>query len=175
MAMCKKLATSTCDSSDSVAPTNINGTEKESELADLEKIMNSFESKERVIGMIVKCDMDSLRGISDSPPRIMLGYMNTVPMTNKNCSITPDSVVQTNTGTDETSTKDNNNNTRQNTKAEEQTPRKLTGVTDKNNTSTGLTDIKVDSVVHRELAGVTQNTIVSIDITNMTDLLTKNN
>ena len=175
MAMHKKLATSTCDLSDSVMPTNINGTEKESELADLEKIMDSLESKERVIGTIVKCDTDSLRGISDSPPRITLGYMNTVPMTNKNCSITPDSVVQTNTGTDETSTKDNNNNTRQNTEAEEQTPHKFTGVTNKNNISTGLTDIKADSVVQCELAGVTLNTIVSIDITNMTDLLTKNN
>ena len=161
--------------SNPVTPININATEKESELADLEKIMDSFESEERVIGTIVKCDTDSLHGISDSPPRIMLGYMNTIPVANENCSITPDSVVQTNTGTDETAAKDNNDNTTQNTEAEGQNPHKLAGVTGKNNTSTDLTDIKVDSEAQQELAGVTLNTIVSIDITKMTDLLTKNN
>ena len=163
------------DSSNTVTPTNINGTEKESELADLEKIMDSFESEERIIGTIVKCNTDSLNGISDSPPRITLGYINAVPMANDNCSITSDSVVQTNTGTDETSTKDNNHNTRQNSEAEGQTPHELAGVTNKNSTSPVLTDIKADSEVQRKLAGVTLNTIVSIDITNMTDLFTKNN
>ena len=88
---------------------------------------------------------------------------------------TPNSVVQTNTRTDETSTKDNNHNTGQNTEAEGQTPHVLAGVTSKNSTSPVLTDIKADSEVQRKLAGVTLNTIVSIDITNMTDLITKNN
>ena len=84
MAMRKKLSTIACDSSNTVMPTNINGTEKESELADLEKIMDSFESKERIIGTIVKCDTDSLHGISDSPPRITLGCINAIPMAKDN-------------------------------------------------------------------------------------------
>ena len=123
---------------------------------------------------IVKCNTDSLHGISDSPPRITLGCTNAIPMANDSCS-TPNSVMQTNTGTDETSTKDNNYNTGQNAEAEGQTQHVLAGVTGKNSASPVLTDIKADSEVQRKLAGVTLNTIVSIDIMNMTDLITKNN
>ena len=44
------------------------------ELADLEKIMDSFENEEeeKIIGTIVKIDNEGLHGISDSPPRITL-------------------------------------------------------------------------------------------------------
>ena len=43
------------------------------ELADLEKIINSFDAKdEKIIGTIVKLDCDGSQGISDSPPRITL-------------------------------------------------------------------------------------------------------
>ena len=46
---------------------------KETELADLEKIMDSFNAEEeKIIGMIVKLDCDGSQGISDSPPRITL-------------------------------------------------------------------------------------------------------
>ena len=44
------------------------------ELADLEKIMDSFgnEDEEKIIGTIVKIDSEGLHGISDSPLRITL-------------------------------------------------------------------------------------------------------
>ena len=42
---------------------------KETELADLEKIMDSFDAEEeKIIGTIVKLDCDSSQGILDSPP-----------------------------------------------------------------------------------------------------------
>ena len=164
-----------CDSSNFVMPVNANVTEKESELADLEKIMDSFETEERVIGTIVKCDTDGLHGVSDSLPRITLGNMNTMPMMDENCSVTPDNVVQTNIRTDEMVTKDYNDNIIQNTEVKGQSPCELAGVTGKNNSSTELTDVDTNSEDQGKLAGVTPNTTVSIDITNMTDLLTKNN
>ena len=41
--------------------------DKETELADLEKIMDSFDAEdEKIIGMIVKLDCDGSQGISDS-------------------------------------------------------------------------------------------------------------
>ena len=47
--------------------------DKETELADFEKIMDSFDDEdEKIIGTIVKLDGDSSQGISDSPPRITL-------------------------------------------------------------------------------------------------------
>ena len=47
--------------------------DNETELADLEKIMDSFDAEdEKIIGMIVKLDCDGSQGISDSPPRITL-------------------------------------------------------------------------------------------------------
>ena len=45
---------------------------REGELADLEKIMDSFDAEEKIIGTIVKVDGDRLQGLSDSPPRITL-------------------------------------------------------------------------------------------------------
>ena len=170
----KKLVTNACDLSKCVTPENINETAKESELADLEKIMDSFESEDRVIGTIVKCNTDSLYEVSDSRPRITLGNMNAVPVVNDNCSITPDSFVQTNTGTAETLTKDHNNNIILNTEAEGQSPCEPAGVTGKINSNTEPTDVNADREEQRKLAGVTPNTTVSIDIMNMTDLLNKN-
>ena len=42
---------------------------KEKELADLKKIMDSFDAEEeKIIGTIVKLDCDGSQGISDSPP-----------------------------------------------------------------------------------------------------------
>ena len=47
--------------------------DKETELADLEKIMDSFDAEdEKIIGTIVKLDCDGSQGISDSPPQITL-------------------------------------------------------------------------------------------------------
>ena len=46
---------------------------EETELADLEKMMDSFDAEEeKIIGTIVKLDCDGSKGISDSPPRITL-------------------------------------------------------------------------------------------------------
>ena len=171
MAMHKKQVTNVCESSKCVTPANINETVKESELADLEKIMDSFESEERVIGTIIKCDTDNLHGVSDSPPRITLGNMTVV---NDNCNVTSDSVVQTNTIMTETPTKDHNDKIIQNTEAESTSPCELAGVTIKINSNTEPTNINADMEEQRKLAGVTVNTTVSIDIPNMTDLLTKN-
>ena len=73
MSMHKKLTSNACDSANFVTPVtpeNANVTDTESDLADLEKIMDSFETEERVIGTIVKCNTDGLHGVSDSPPRI---------------------------------------------------------------------------------------------------------
>ena len=55
----------------SVTPENV---DKDMELADLEKIMDSFENEEeeKIIGTIVKIDNEGLPGISDSLPRITL-------------------------------------------------------------------------------------------------------
>ena len=148
MSMHKKLTMNACDSSNFVTPVtpeNANVTDKESELADLEKIMDSFETKERVIGTIVKCDMDGLQGVSDSPPRITLGNTNTVPMLEENCSVTPNNAVQTNNGTDGMVTKDCNNNITQNIEVKGHSPCELAGVTDKNNSGTELTDVDTNS------------------------------
>ena len=66
-----------------VSPVTPATADKDGELADLEKIMDSFDMDERVIGTIVKLDDGGLQGISDSPPRITLSnetvtLMNTV-------------------------------------------------------------------------------------------------
>ena len=66
-----------------VSPVTPATADKDGELADLEKIMDSFDMDERVIGTIVKLDDGGLQGISDSPPRITLSnetvtFMNTV-------------------------------------------------------------------------------------------------
>ena len=54
-----------------VTPENV---DKDTELADLEKIMDSFENEdeEKIIGTIVKIDSEGLHGISNSPPKITL-------------------------------------------------------------------------------------------------------
>ena len=55
------------------SPETPEASNKETELADLEKIMDSFDAEEeKIIGMIVKLDCDGSKGISDSPPRITL-------------------------------------------------------------------------------------------------------
>ena len=74
----------------------------------------------------------------------------------------------------ETLTKDHNDNIILNTEAEGQSPCELAGVTSKINSNTEPTDVSADREEQRKLAGVTLNTTVSIDIMNMTDLLTKN-
>ena len=55
----------------SVTPEN---DDKDTELVDLEKIMDSFknEEEEKIIGTIVKIDNEGLHGISNSPLRITL-------------------------------------------------------------------------------------------------------
>ena len=56
--------------SDSETPEASN---KETELVDLKKIMDSFDAEEeKIIGTIVKLDCDGSQGISNSPPRITL-------------------------------------------------------------------------------------------------------
>ena len=55
------------------SPESLEPVDKETELTDLEKMMDSFDAKdEKIIGMIVKLDCDGSQGISDSPPRITL-------------------------------------------------------------------------------------------------------
>ena len=70
---CKCHAQSMIKKQTSSSPNSPEPVDKETELADLEKIMDSFDAEEeKIIGMIVKLDDDGLPGISDSPPRITL-------------------------------------------------------------------------------------------------------
>ena len=59
--MNKKLAT--------VTPVTPVVPERDGELADLEKIMESFDTDAKVIGTIVELDEGGLQGVSDSPPK----------------------------------------------------------------------------------------------------------
>ena len=155
MAMHKKLSSrTTISSTRSVTPTNAsaNVLEKENELADLEKIMDSFENEERVIGTIIKYDNDNLHGLSDSPPRITLGNISAnLTADNINIPTTPETYMRTN---DKRTTN-------------------LAGVT--NSPNNEHTETHADQEDPRKLRGVTVDTMVSIDITNMTDLLKQNN
>ena len=68
--MIKKHAT---DPVTPVTPVSASVSDREGELTDLEKIMDSFDSEPNVIGTIIKCDIEGSHGVSDSPQRITLG------------------------------------------------------------------------------------------------------